>query len=84
MSNEEVAKAQKLQRGAWTRVQQIGRQYARMKAFGNHLNERGVVMHIRPTEVPEYLSMLQAQLLEAVVEAYAEDAQMGAVVADNL
>lgn len=84
---ERLKKAQNYQRGAWAEVQDAGRKWAQMKAFGTMLDSRlgnGGCISVSHSERADYEEQFKRGLLEAVERAFREDAFMGAAIHANL
>lgn len=82
---ETLKKAQAYQRGAWAQVQEAGRKYAQMKAFGTMTDTRhGGCIAVNHSQRHEYEEQFKRLLLEEVERAFREDAFMGAAVSETL
>jgi hypothetical protein len=76
-----LQKSRSYQRGAWLLVTEAARKYAQMKAHGSYM-ENGNCITVCATDRENYTEMFKGNLLRAVEKAYAEDAIMGAALAD--
>ena len=72
---EELRKSRATQRGAWQQVTDVGRQYAQMKAHGSYV-ENGRVITVSFSSRNDMAEMFKENLLRAVEQAYAEDADL--------
>lgn len=78
---EELRKSRAMQRGAWLQVVQSARKYAQMQAHGSYM-ENGNFHSVCFSDRKNYTEMFKENLLRDVERAFAEDAIMGAALAD--
>ncbi len=75
--------AQAYQRGAWVKVQEIGRNWAMVKAHGCYM-ERGDRISLCFSDRKNYEEMFLGNLLRAVDDAFIEDAIAGQAFDNNV
>lgn len=78
----ELAKSRNFQKAAWQRVIDTGRQYAQMRAHGSYM-ENGSCISVCFSSRDDMANMFRDNLLRAVEQAYAEDAIVGAALANQ-
>jgi hypothetical protein len=81
----ELEKSRALQRGAWQRVIETGRKYAQLKATGTVIDaDTGSLVSVSHSGQEARIRMYEQSLLQAVEQAYLEDAQMGATFSNHV
>jgi hypothetical protein len=78
---EALQKNRSYQRGAWLLVTEAARKYAQMKAHGSYI-DRGNSVTVCFSDRENMTKMYADEVLRAIERAYAEDALMGAALAD--
>ena len=81
---ERLSKAQNYQRGAWQVLIEKARRYAQMKVFGSYLDDRGNSVSVCHSDRERMTGHFADYLLQEAERAFAEDAQMGVAISDNL
>lgn len=74
-----LQKNRSLQRSAWLKVTEAARKYAQMKAHGSYINCGN---SITVSDRENMTKMYADEVLRTIERAYAEDALMGAALAD--
>lgn len=75
-----LEKAMAFQRGGWKEVKDAARQYAQMKTFGTY-EENGRVVTVNWNDRDNMTEHFKDKLLRETERAYAEDARLGATLA---